>query len=255
MASAWFIDGDRGVWTLDTAGNTTQKAGADSALDLSVGADGTSWIISTETRESPGGNIISWYDAANNSWVQVPPLAAAAQVAGAPDGNSWVINTQGTVWTVYPQGGYKLMSPEGVYFALDISVGADGTVWIISSETRQSPGGNIISWYDAANNNWVQVPPLAAAAKVAGAPDGNAWVVNSKGEVWIVYPQGGYKLMSTADEYFALDISVGSDGTPWIISTDTGEPDKGGNRIKYCDTATGQWVTVPNAEGVKVAGV
>ena len=94
--------------------------------------------------------------------------------------------------------------------ATDISVGANGAVWVIGTNTV--PGGHgIYTWTGA---NWAAVP--GGAVKVAVGPDGSPWVINSanhiyhrSGTTWIGYPGA------------ATDISVGANGAVWVIGTNT----------------------------------
>ncbi|NEQ36495.1 MAG: hypothetical protein F6K40_09485 [Okeania sp. SIO3I5] len=135
----------------------------------------------------------------------------------------WTVNSKGEVWTLDEQGGGKLYSTTG--FAGDIGVGADGTVWTITTQPQVGEGGNIPAWLsDPETSKWTKLGSPAAAIRIAVGPDGIAWTVNSKGEVWTLNkPSGGGLLYSSPG--FAKDIGVGADGTVWVVTT---EPQVGG---------------------------
>ena len=84
---------------------------------------------------------------------------------------AWTINSKGEVWTIHKEGGGELYSPANVNFAQEITVGADGTVWIISTELQPHQAGNIIKWLkypDKKELGWVKIPSdSAAAVKIA----------------------------------------------------------------------------------------
>jgi len=87
--------------------------------------------------------------------------------------------------------------------AVDIGVGANGTVWVTNA------GGNIYRWTGSA---WTQMP--GGASRVAVDPQGNAWVLNSaggiylwKGSTWEQKPGG------------LSDIGVGANGTVWGVNS------------------------------------
>ena len=96
---------------------------------------------------------------------------------------------------------------------------------------------------NASSRDWTTVPKPAAAARVAVGPDGVAYTVNDKGEVWTVKKEGGGQQLSPPGGEFAFDIGVGADGTAWVVST---EARPGGAAPKWLqDAATQAWVVVP----------
>ena len=60
---------------------------------------------------------------------------------------AWTVNDSGAVQTYQQDGSSALYSPGGKDFAEDISVGADGTVWIVSTDTKQRYLGNVIKYF------------------------------------------------------------------------------------------------------------
>jgi hypothetical protein len=75
------------------------------------------------------------------------------------------------------------------------------------------------------------------------------WTVNSFGEVWTLYQQGGGQLMSPAGQDFAQDIVYGVGVLVYIIST---EDQKGGALIKLSEPPfDGTWQTIPPPAAAK----
>jgi Tectonin domain len=100
-------------------------------------------------------------------------------------------------------------------------VGADGTVWVIGSNSVGAWAGNygIYRWSGSA---WEAVDD--GGARIAVDPDGLPWIVTSGGDIyrrvvntWVHYPGR------------AQDIGVGADGSVWVIGTNrVGEGYDGG---------------------------
>ena len=169
------------------------------AVDVGVGANGTAWVIGTNSMQG-GYGIYRWN---GSGWDGIP--GAAVRIAVGPNGNAWVVNSWGQIfrWT----GSTWQQLPGG---ALDIGVGADGTAWVIG--TNSMPGGHGI--YRWNGSNWDAIP--GAAERVAVGPNGNAWVVNAYGQIfrwtgstWQLLPGG------------ATDIGVSASGQAYVIGTDS----------------------------------
>ncbi len=168
-------------------------------------------------------------------------------------GTAWTVNTKGEVWTLTEQGGGDLYSPANVGFALDIGVGADGTAWIISTQANVGQAGNHVMYLsDPAAKSWASVPGPAAATRVAGGPDGVAWTVNDRGEVWTLHQQGGGNLYTPAGADFAMDVGVSPDGTVWIISSQANVGQAGNHVMYLSDPAAKSWTTLPGPAAASV---
>ncbi|MBD0371157.1 MAG: hypothetical protein ICV60_10010 [Pyrinomonadaceae bacterium] len=248
----WTINSVGEVWTLNPGGGgqLMSPAGEDFAMsDIAMGPDGTAWAISTMAQK--GGALIIGSDPGHyGTWHKIPPPAAADRLSVGPDGTIWTVNVFGEVWALNPGGGGYIASPPGVDFALDIGAGADGSVWIASTDTYTD--GNVLKRWNPNNNSWTALPEPASATRVAINPKGILFTVNSKGEVWLIYPQGGGALLSPPGPPFAQDISVGADGSVWIISNQ-GRP--GGDAVMLWSGANQIWNAVPKpAAAVAVAG-
>ncbi|MFL6207952.1 MAG: hypothetical protein ACJ74W_03840 [Pyrinomonadaceae bacterium] len=247
----WTVNSKGEIWTLYQKGGGALMSppGADFAFEIAIGPSVPDvWIISTVPRQ--GGAVPMVRPVAEDNWLPMAAPAAATKISVAPDGMLWTVNASGEVWALYPQGGGYLASPPGVDFAFDIGAGPDGSVWVVSTEARQ--GGNVLQSYNQSTQTWTPLAAPAAAIHVAVGPKGVLYTVNSVGEVWLIYPQGGGALLSPPGVDFGQEISVGPDGTVWLIST---EPRAGGNVVMWWSGQNQIWNSIPApAAAVKVAG-
>jgi streptogramin lyase len=147
----WTVTDHGEVWSLRPDGSERRHspAGEHFAAEISTGLDGSVWIISTATRY--GGRIIRRLAAASDTWFELPAPAAATKVAVAPDGMAWTVNAKGAVWRLHPQGGGNLAECQvdtacsecrfsaPADLVRDVSVGPDGTVWVLASSGPTGP--------------------------------------------------------------------------------------------------------------------
>jgi hypothetical protein len=135
-----------------------------------------------------------------------PPVVAPPGPAGGVQvGLPWVVNNganiyrgDGRSWQQLPGAGQ------------DIGVGADGSVWVIG--TNSAPGGfGIWRW---TGSNWVQVDGGAVRVSVDGR--GEPWVVNSEGRIFHRRANAWRELPGRA-----IDIGAGANGEVWVVGTDS----------------------------------
>ncbi|MBL8216723.1 MAG: hypothetical protein JNK87_38745 [Bryobacterales bacterium] len=245
MATAWTVNSKGEVWTLHPQGGGQLMAPAESALQVALGFDGIPWIVSTK-RGSGAGNLVQYYYG-NSGWQTLPPTICAVQVAGSTNNFCWLVDENNAVWAVDIHGTADRMSPDG--FALQVGVGNFGPPWAIGTQSYETGGGNEILFYNQANGQWTPVPAPAAGVQIAGQYDNSAWVVTSENSICNVQMNGVSQLMSPAGT--ALQVGIGPDKMPWMISTQSTSP--GGNQVMYW--ANGAWTAVAApAAAVWVAG-
>ncbi|WP_027268893.1 tectonin domain-containing protein [Leptolyngbya sp. PCC 6406] len=167
------------------------------AKDISVGADGSVWVIGTEP-ESGGYSIYNWN---GQGWNKVG--GSAVRIAVAPDGTPWVVNSKGNIYK-RENNVWRQMPGQ----AKDIGIGADSSVWVIGTEP-ESGGYGIYNWN---GQDWNKVG--GSAVRIAVAPDGTPWVVNSKGAIYKRENNAWRQMPGTAK-----DIGIGADGSVWVIGT------------------------------------
>jgi hypothetical protein len=236
MSTAWVVNAEGEVWTVHPQGGGKLMAPKESALQVALGFDGIAWMVSTKRSNGPG-NLIEYYYA-NSGWHSLPSTIGAVQVAGSTNSFCWFVDENQAIWSVDVHAKLFRMSPDG--FALNVGVGNFGPAWAISTQSYEGGGGNIILWYNEANGQWVPVPKPAAATQVAGQYDQTAWVVNSEYAIWNVHQNGSSKLMSPNGT--ALQVGIGPDKMPWMISTKSHEKGGGNIIMYYSDEA---WHEVP----------
>jgi streptogramin lyase len=138
--------------------------------------------------------------------------------------------------------------------ALEVSCGADGTLWVLA-DGPSGPGGGgdgalLIRYAPSVTVETIQ-PPVAVS-KVAAGPDGTLWLVNRDGEVLSMTAGGETRRHSPAGESLAEEISVGPDGSVWVISTTSRYA---GRIVKRLSDPDGGWFDLPAPASATKVGV
>jgi len=260
-SSAYGVTSGGEVWAQVAATNTQPQRvspqGERFARDVSVGADGTIWIVSTEAAN--GGHRAKYLDAATflnpgepekkavnfvdkpGTWRTLESRIAIDRVAGGRSGIAYGIGSDGMVWAFNKKSHRDPLSDER--FATELSAGADGTLWVVSTE--RMPGGFRVkfqepaSHYDAGNlgelsRTWQAVRDPVAVTQLAAARDGNAYGVNDTGTVYVFDRSGAGRAISPAN--FAKRVTVGAYGIPWVIGSSSAHP-----RVQYYSAASDTW--------------
>lgn len=147
-------------------------------MEISVGADGSIWTVSTARRY--GGRVVKRLCGMPDDWFELPAPAAATKIGAAPDGMAWTVNAQGAVWRLHPSGGGNLAECQvdtacsecrfsaPVAVMREISVGPDGTVWVLGS--RSGSGEAALMWLcDPLRRLYRTVESSLRPLRVAGA--------------------------------------------------------------------------------------
>jgi Tectonin domain len=171
--------------------------------DISVGAGGSVWVVGTQKR--PGTNDFGVYRWNGSNWDDMG--GGGIRLAVDPNGNAWLINSkleifrhQNASWTKMPG------------LAVDVGVGADGTVCVIGTDQSRSR-------YDTGVHRWngTDWKSLDGYGKrISVGPDGNPWVLRWNGDV-VQYRNGSWGAPLSAK---ANDIGVGPDGSVWTVRGD-----------------------------------
>lgn len=261
-AMAWVIDESGQVAGVDRSGAEDPRvlpAGL-RASEVSYGADDTLWVLAAADRGTE--SILVRFSPAGDSEIVIAPFPVR-KIAAAPDGALWLITTSGEVVTMQPSGEVGRHSPPGEPFAEEVSVGPEGSVWVVSTTSRYA--GRIVKRLTHPSGEWFDLPAPASATKLGVAPDGMAWTINSRGEVWRLHPLGGGSLAEcqvdtacsecrfSATREVMTEIGVGPDGTVWVI----GATGTGGQAalMWLADPHQRRFSTVPTrARPVRVAG-
>ena len=105
--------------------------------------------------------------------------------------------------------------------ARDISVGADGSVWVLGGNSYPAIDydffdngeiNNDFGLYVLDEYGWLEVP--GAGIRLDVDPDGYPWIINSEHEIWRLSPYGWERIPGRAH-----DIGIGADGSVWVLGT------------------------------------
>jgi hypothetical protein len=160
----WVIDSAHRISHLTRTGWTPYPG---TATDISVGANGAVWIIGTDT-VAGGHSIYRW---TGTHWAG---SGGAVKVAVGPDGSPWVINSAHHVSHLTRTGWTTLPGT-----ATDISVGANGGVWIIGTDTVAG-GHSIYRW---TGTRWAAPP--GGAVSIAVAPNGVPLIITQTHHIYL----------------------------------------------------------------------
>ena len=174
---------------------------AGNARDIAIGSDGSVWIVGNQSTQN-GFALEKW-----NGWKfevinsEVGGLRVGVDPNGFPYsvGNAGIIKFTANSW-VQLQG-----------TSVDISVGADGTVWEIGNIGKPGVDAPV---FVLSGGQWTYTN--MDAIRIAVDPQGNAWVVKSNGEI-MRWTNNTWQLMPGR----AIDIGIGANGSVWVIGTDT----------------------------------
>lgn len=129
------------------------------------GLQGVEYVIGTDI-PAPGNGGIWKYD--NRNWHSIGGFGT--RIAVDPQGHWWIVNSAGEIWG---PGGRKPGRGR------DISIGANGTVWVIGTDNPAPGNGGTYRWE---GNQWRYVQGYGVA--IAVAPNGQPWVVRADGTIW-----------------------------------------------------------------------
>jgi len=159
---AWVINRSNIIFRWNGKG-WDKKPGA--AHDIGVGADGTVWVIGTN--KEAGGFGIYRYN--GTGWEKIP--GSAVRIDVDPKGNAWVINKTNVIYRWDPSKNNWTQMPG---LALDIGIGADGTV--IVTGTDRAP-------YVWTGKNWNKMTG-GYIANVTVDRNGDPWATNTSNSVY-----------------------------------------------------------------------
>lgn len=219
----------------------TQVPGSASQIASAI-SDGTLWALST----LPNGpdKYIWHYD--GTSWTNISGLAS--QIAVAPDGSLYAINSGGGTFK-YHNGSWTALGGG----ASAITVAADGSIYVLTN------GGGATDkaiWHNA-NGTWSQAPgsgvALAANWDTGGPYNGSSgaifsggfYILNSVGAIWYENSDGAFAQLPANASAIAPSYS----GGVFVL----GYPaNAGGNNIYYYDLNNPGWTAQPGS-GVGIA--
>lgn len=214
----------------------TQVPGSASQIASAIG-DGTLWALST----SPNGSdkYIWHYD--GTSWTNISGLAS--QIAIAPDGSLYAINSGGGTFK-YHSGSWTALGGG----ASTITVAADGSIYVL---TNGGAAPDKAIWHNV-NGTWSQAPgsgvALAANWDTGGPYNGSSgaifaggfYILNSVGGIWYENSDGTFAQLPANASAIAPSYS----GGVFVL----GYPaNASGNNIYYYDLNNPGWTAQPGS--------
>ncbi|MFK7865657.1 MAG: tectonin domain-containing protein [Pseudohongiellaceae bacterium] len=161
-----------------------------SAYDIGVGANGDVWVVGTN--DEAGGFGIYKISGSRVSGLR----GGAIRVDVDANGNPWIINDDDRIYR-WHNGAWQRLPGE----ALDIGIGADGSVWVASYE-------GVYKWDGA---GWTDFG--GAGSRIDVGPDGRPWVVGFSDRIYTLQGDSWRRLPGEAS-----DIGVGANGAVWVVS-------------------------------------
>lgn len=160
------------------------------ATDISVGANGVVWVVGTDTAP---------WRSNGKKWVKYPG-SLLVRIAVDPKGNPWGVNKRREIWRYSGRTWRRLPG-----LATDISIGKNGAVWIVGTDTAP---------YRWNGKGWTKHAG-SLLTRIAVDPNGNPWGVNKRQEIWR-YSGRTWRRMPGR----ATGVSIGANGAVWIVGTD-----------------------------------
>lgn len=160
------------------------------AYDVGIGANGDVWVIGTDPR--PGGFGI--YHLSRHGAFAVP--GGALRIDVDPLGNPWIVNFYHEIYR-WVDGYWQRIPGE----ALDVGIGADGSVWVASYE-------GVYLWNGL---GWINYG--GSGSRIDVGPNGQPWVVGMSDHIYTLVEGFWQELPG-----FAGDIGVGADGSVYVVA-------------------------------------
>lgn len=218
---AWGVDSSNVIWRQSTQ-RWVQLSG--SAKDISVGVDGSVYVLGQDTLA--GGSGVWKYLHTAKTWTRISDYHGGVRIATDPQGNPWIVDQSNLIWAWNPVNQAFTRFPGA---ATDIGIGADGSIWVIGIQAA-SGGYNIRTW-DSSTSTWNTVG--GAAVRISVQPNGIPWVINSANNIFRWNGKAWTKMAGQG-----VDIGISPAGTIYIIGTD-------GNTYKWVEE-TSTWYKVSN---------
>ena len=143
------------------------------------------------------------YKYQNRTWVQISRLASVLSVS--PTNQPWYLTSGNSIFRPTGTNAYSEVGGS----AIDIGVGANGSVWVIG--TNNTPGGKGIYRF---TNQWPFWQSVAGGAlRIAVDPNGNPYVLNSADQLF-QWTGWSWRFISTAK---GKDIAISAGGIVFVM--------------------------------------
>ena len=199
-----------------------------SAVSIAGSASGSIWIVGTDQQNANGNTVYKW-NGKDNFATDISAVPGK-RLAATSTNQLWTVDDQDALWGQL-QAGY---APLYLRKALDVVVGGDDSIWIVSTDART--GGHEV-YQRTGVNSWIDA--AFAAASIA---------VDKSGNVWTVSDTGGIRLYNAASKTWsdikaplvgARSVYIGtSSGAVWLLGVSSVP---GGYPIFQWNSTTQAW--------------
>ncbi|MBS1532635.1 MAG: Ig-like domain-containing protein [Bacteroidetes bacterium] len=204
--------------------------------DVGIGADGSMYLVGADQLAGTTGYRVYKYV---NGEVHKLPDCGAVKIAVSPEGVPWVVNYQNQVLT-YAAGAWQLK--QGL--ATDIAIGANGSIFAISTIAYSPTGGNtVLKW----NGSGFDTMTDCSGIHIAVDPNGTPWVANKSN---VVYQYSGNITWNVVSGVNAKDIAIGANGLVCVTAV---LPGVLGDNLPIYRYSSGNWTQVNAAYGASLA--
>lgn len=166
--------------------------------DVGIGFNGAVWVIGCDNTQG-GNGIYNWQG--DSTWRKI--YGGAKRIAVNPNGTPVVVNDSGQLFEGDGNGGWKAFPG----CARDVGIGANGALWVVGCNAVTG-GYGIYQWI---GSGWRSI--VGGAVAISVFPDGRLAMVNNADEIFIGDGQGKWQQLDGK----AKDISVGANGSLWVI--------------------------------------
>lgn len=256
---AWTVDGNNNLAVLYPEYQSPPYSADWNITDLTVSKAETVMVLTidgafTVVHHAPETFPLQWSSTVINlDKVRQTPtgqlnveITEVIRIDASPDDTLYMVLNSGLLAKAkIPESGEEEVEAtlvKGIDSVKQISAAPDGLVWVVTSDPAI---GSVVKWMDPKKGKWNLIPGVKDALQVTGGPKGNAYIINSAGEI-VSYSQKGKKTEIPC-QLSPRGLSIGPDGRLWIYSTVTGEEDEGGSIAFWTDDLGKNWTEVPRS--------
>jgi hypothetical protein len=225
------------------------------AAQIAIGAEGSIFVLGLQTVKNGKDHPIFYYDKSMFKWVRHP--GQGVKIAVSPKGYPWIVTAKRRVWR---WGGESQKWVKMPGRPEEIAIGGDGSVFATDVK------GRIWKWQEF-TYRWFKLN--GKAVKISVGPMGRPYIIKASGAVYwpenacpppTNTPQWEKIPSKQADEKtklchdfkvqkgLARDISIGADGSLFVVGVDRQEYGFGVWEWKGAD-----WIQMEGVSGVRIA--
>ena len=223
------------------------------AIDVGVGANGSVWLIGTNN--SP----YMWIP---DKWLQRGGKGVRIDVD--PNGTPWLVNESGVIYSLF-QNDWVQPSPGAL--ALDVGIGANGTVFVVGRPADGYLSAGVFKWNPGRalpsnrTDSWIgfEFGGPAVPVRIDVDPLGMPWIVDANNGIfryrteYVNDPSRHREGFWQRIEGYASDIAIAPDGSVWVI----GVGSDAGSIFNWIETESrwNQFQTPLHGSGTVASGI